>query len=285
MSAATDHGAPVLVIGATGTTGSRVARRLAERGAAVRGASRHPDPGGVVFDWNEPATHAGALEGVERLYLVPPIGDAEPGPVVRPFLERGLAGSLRRVVLLSASAVEPAATGVGALHTMVREMVPQWAVLRPSWFMQNLTGDLPPAQGVRRGEVVTATGDGRVAFIDAEDIAAVATTLLLAEQAPADEHVLTGPQSLSWGEVCALASEVTGRTVEHRSLSTAAITKMMTGFGIPPDFASMLAGMDEAISHGAEDRTTDAVQRIIGYPPRSMADFLTAHRDLLQPTT
>lgn len=143
MSPANDDMAPVLVIGATGTTGSRVARRLGERGARVRGASRHPGPGGAVFDWADPTTHAAALDGVERLYLVPPIGDTEPGPVVRPFLERGLAGSLRRVVLLSASAIEPADSGVGAVHALVREIVPEWAVLRPSWFMQNLTGDLP----------------------------------------------------------------------------------------------------------------------------------------------
>lgn len=285
MSPAGGHTAPVLVIGATGTTGSRVVRRLVERGAQVRGASRHPGPGGAVFDWSDPTTHAGALDGVERLYLVPPIGDAQPGPVVRPFLERALAGSLRRVVLLSASAVEPAQSGVGALHAMVREIVPQWAVLRPSWFMQNLTGDLPAAQGVRRGRVTTATGEGRVGFVDAEDIAAVATMLLLTDQPPADEYVLTGPQALSWAEVCALAGEVSGHPVEHQSLSVAAIAEMMTGSGIPADFAAMLAGLDEAISHGAEDRTTDTVQRVTGRPPRSMADFLAAHRDLLEPAT
>lgn len=134
---------------------------------------------------------------------------------------------------------------------------------------------------MRRGEVVTATGEGKVGFVDAEDIAAVATALLLAAEPPADEYVLTVPQALSWGDVCARVSEVTGRPVEHRSLSVAAITEMMTGFGIPSDFAAMLAGMDEAISRGAEDRTTATVQRVAGRPPRSMADFLAAHRDLL----
>lgn len=166
---------------------------------------------------------------------------------------------------------------------MVRATMPEWAVLRPSWFMQNLTGSLPPAEGVRRGLVTNATGEGRVGFVDAEDIAEVAATLLLATDAPAGEYLLTGPQALGWPQVCALASEVTGRLVEHQSVSVAAITEMMTGFGIPAEFAAMLAGMEEAIRLGAEDRTTDAVERVTGRPPRSMADFLAAHRDLLEP--
>jgi uncharacterized protein YbjT (DUF2867 family) len=66
----------VLVTGASGTTGSRVAARLSARGVDVRPASRS---GPVRFDWYDPDTHAGALAGADRVYLVPPIRDPEPG--------------------------------------------------------------------------------------------------------------------------------------------------------------------------------------------------------------
>lgn len=46
----TKNNETVLVLGATGKTGSRVAQRLAERGVEVRKASR---PG---FDWNDRST-------------------------------------------------------------------------------------------------------------------------------------------------------------------------------------------------------------------------------------
>src|SRR2546423_124162 len=60
------HTAPVLVLGATGKTGRRVATRLAERGVPVRSGSRAVRP---AFDWENPATWPAALAGVERVYV------------------------------------------------------------------------------------------------------------------------------------------------------------------------------------------------------------------------
>jgi hypothetical protein len=39
----------------------------------------------------------------------------------------------------------------------------------------------------------------------------------------------------------------------------------------------VLAGLDEDIRGGAEDRTTDTVRRITGHGPRSFRDFAKAH--------
>lgn len=58
--------------------------------------------------------------------------------------------------------------------------------------MQNFTGDHLVAMGVRAGEIITATGDARVAFIDAGDIAAVAGHALLDAIPHNTEHILTG---------------------------------------------------------------------------------------------
>jgi hypothetical protein len=43
--------------------------------------------------------------------------------------------------------------------------------------------------------------------------------------------------------------------------------------GIPEQFAAMLAGMDCAIAEGAEDRTTDTVERVTGHPARSFREY------------
>jgi hypothetical protein len=52
---------PILVIGATGKTGHRIVRLLAQRGFPVReGARGGPTP----FDWDWPETWARALDGV-----------------------------------------------------------------------------------------------------------------------------------------------------------------------------------------------------------------------------
>jgi len=57
---------PILVIGATGKTGSRVVSKLEAKGVAVRrGARRSETP----FDWEDTATWAPALSGVSKAYV------------------------------------------------------------------------------------------------------------------------------------------------------------------------------------------------------------------------
>ncbi|MGB5459341.1 MAG: NmrA family transcriptional regulator, partial [Eudoraea sp.] len=56
----------ILVLGGKGKTGSRVAGRLLKKGQAVRIGSRSEEPS---FDWEDPVTWEGALEGMERVYI------------------------------------------------------------------------------------------------------------------------------------------------------------------------------------------------------------------------
>ncbi|NBE91976.1 NAD-dependent epimerase/dehydratase family protein [Nonomuraea sp. KC401] len=272
----------VLVIGGTGTTGSRVAAQLGEQGAAVRVATRSPaagDPAHVRFDWNDPDTHRTAVAGVDGIYLIAPAGSLDPAPLVRSFLTGAVDTGVRRVVLLSASALPEDAPGIGALPRTVRATVPEWAILRPSWFMQNFTGDHPVAHGIRAGgEIVTATGDGRVGFVDAVDIAAVAVRALLDAEPHNRDHLITGPEALGYAEAAAVITDVTGLLVRHRPVDTAAMTERFVAAGLPPAYAGMLAALDEDIRRGAEDRVTGTVADVTGRPARSFAEFVTEHR-------
>jgi uncharacterized protein YbjT (DUF2867 family) len=267
--------APVLVIGGTGTTGSRVAIALRARDFPARVASRRVAPGRVRFDWADPRTHSPALDGVRGVYLVAPVGVADPAPLVAPFLDVAREHGVRRVVLLSSSAVPEGAPGLGELHRMVREGVPEPTVLRPSWFMQNLLGDHPHARSARTdGEIVTATGSGRVGFVDAGDIAAVAVHALVDGVPRTGEYLLTGPEALGYDDVAGVLSEITGRPVRHRSASVAELTARLVAAGYPPDFSAMLAALDADIARGTEDRITSAVQDVTGRPPRSFREVV-----------
>lgn len=103
----------------------------------------------------------------------------------------------------------------------------QWAVLRPSWFMQNFTGTHTHARSIRdEGIISTATASGRVGFVDAEDIAAVAVRALTDEQAPNTGLVLTGPEALSHDDIAAVITEVTpGVGLVHRTLAASRIAR------------------------------------------------------------
>ncbi|MEU7085251.1 NAD(P)H-binding protein [Streptomyces achromogenes] len=272
----------ILVIGATGTTGGRAAAQLTAAGHRVRAASRRatPVPGTqpVRFDWYVPGTFGGALDGADRVYLVPPLGDPDPAAVMLPFLRQARAAGVRRAVLLGSSAIPADGPGVGAVHRALPELFDQWAVLRPSWFMQNFTGTHMHARSIREhGVILTAAGSGRVGFVDADDIAAVAVHALTDDRAPGTDLVLTGPQALGYDDIAAIVTEVTGRPVTHQPLTYERMRDRLAG-QLPLEFAEMLAGMDRAIAEGAEDRTTDTVQRLTGRPPHSFREV--AEREL-----
>ncbi|MGY0021397.1 NmrA family NAD(P)-binding protein [Streptomyces sp. YJ-C3] len=268
----------ILVIGATGTTGSRTVTQLVSAGHRVKAASRRAAPvtgaEPVTFDWYDSATHAAALSGVDSVYLVPPVGDLDPAATMLPFLQQARTAGVHRAVLLSSSAVPAGGPAVGRVHQALPRLFDQWAVLRPSWFMQNFTGAHPQALSVREnGAIWSATESGRVGFIDAEDIAAVAVHALTDEQAPNADLVLTGPQALSYDDIAAIITEVAGRGVSHRRLSYEQLRDRHAE-QMPVEFAELLAGMDRAIAGGAEDRLTDTVRRLTGRPPRSFRALL-----------
>jgi uncharacterized protein YbjT (DUF2867 family) len=270
----------VLVIGGTGTTGGRIAALLREQETAVRIATRKPVAGDHVrFDWDEPDTYRTAVTGVDRIYLIAPGSAVEPAPLVESFLADAVHAGVRRVVLLSSSALPEDAPGIGVLPRVVRATVPEWAILRPSWFMQNFLGEHPIAHGIRtRGEIVTATGSGRVGFVDAADIAAVAVRALLDTVSHDTDHLITGPEALSYADTAAIITSVTGRPVRHRAVDTATMAEAFVGIGMPPAYAVMLAGLEEDIRRGTEDRVSTTVPDLTGHPARSFTDFVTTHR-------
>ncbi|MGV9798140.1 NmrA family NAD(P)-binding protein [Mycobacterium sp. NPDC003449] len=268
----------VLVIGATGTTGRYVCQALAAAGAGVTAATRSgaapAGSRGVRFDWYDPATYRDALDGADRMYVIAPSQESEPDAAMRPFLDEARAAGVKRVVLLSSSLIAAGGPGVGRVHATVAQTFGEWAVLRPSWFMQNFSGRHPHADAIRdRRVVTTATGSGRVGFIDARDIGRVAARVLLDDVPLNSDPILTGPQALSYDDVAAVIGRVCGRAVTHARVSRDEMRAIFAADGLPGGYAEMLAGLDALIASGAEDRVTDAVTRLTGHEPRSFAEF------------
>lgn len=271
----------VLVTGSTGTTGGLLASLLRREGVAVAAATRRVERAGQVwFDWSDPASFAPALDGVDAAYVVAPTDRVDQLPVMRPFLKLAAERLPGPIVLLSAASLPAGAPMMGAAHAWLRDHAPRWAALRPSWFMQNFTGQYRPSI-IGEGRLYSATGDGRVAFVDAADIAEVAAVALTAPERASGELVLTGPEALTYDQAAAAIAQEIGRPVTHVRLSVEVLAKCYRSFGLPADYADLLAGMDGAIAQGAEDRVTTTVSDVTGTSPKSLAVFLARNRQRL----
>lgn len=269
----------ILVTGATGKTGSALVRQLRDSGVGVRAGTRRPEtPDDVAFDWRDPTTFDAALDEVTGIYLVAPTDTDEPLEPMRPFLERVRS---RRLVLLSASSLPQGGPMMGAVHEWLAHQATNFAVLRPTWFMQNITTQHLPGI-LQDGAIYSAAEDGRIPFIDANDIAAVAAGLLTiraAEQGLAP--VLTGPEALTYDDVARMLTEIGGRAVRHVRLSASELAQRLESYGLPASYAATLAALDHGIAEGSEDRVTNEVQHWTGREPNDLGSFLTANRKIL----
>lgn len=196
----------VLVTGGTGKTGRGVVERLSKLGIKSTIATRNPKSANETrFDWADPSTSI-AFEGCNAAYLVAPTDRIDHLAVMQPMLETALGAGVTRFVLLSASSIEPGGPMMGEVHAWLANHAPEWAVLRPSWFMQNLSEGQHLKPILEEGAIYSATEDGKIGFIDAADIAACAAALFAAERTENGDHILScaeGPLSRYFGNLAA----------------------------------------------------------------------------------
>jgi uncharacterized protein YbjT (DUF2867 family) len=270
MNNMNDH--RVLVLGATGKTGARVAARLAEQGISVRtGARSRAD---VRFDWDDPATYADALHGVTGVYLVSPVLRIDFAGVVARFLDRAEAARVRHVTYLSAYGMEhaPAEVAVRAveLDLAARSSLTS-TVIRPAWFMEDFSETfLQPAND----EIVVPAGDGAEAFVSVEDIAAVAAvTLTEPERHAGRAYAPTGPQALTMTEAAEMISAAAGRAIAYRDIDCEEWIAAMVGTGIPAEYARVLRPLTATLASGNGARPNGDVLEVTGTAPLTFAEF------------
>lgn len=278
-------GKTILVTGGTGKTGGRVAERLIEMGYGARVASRSGETRlagaeAVKFDWMDERTYSQSLDGVSGIYLVAPLMEADPYPVMSDLVHRALEQGVKRFVLLSSSLLEEGGPAMGAVHKLLKEVAPEWSVLRPSWFMQNFSmgQHLPTIRD--EGQIYTATDSGRVGFVDARDIAEVGVRGLVDPEPHNRDHIITGPEAISYDQVAEIISAACDKTVNHKRLTANEMIDRWVSFGMSKDYATMLTNMDLAIAAGAEDRVDNSVKTVTAKDPISFDDFARENADV-----
>ena len=268
----------ILVTGGTGKTGRRLVAELDRRGVPCTIGCRHPgsDERAVHFDWARPATWAAALEGIEAAYLVAPTDVGDPAPLMTAFVGAATRSGVRRFVLLSASIVDAGGPVMGVVHRHLSESSLEWTVLRPTWFMENFT-EASHADTIRSERCIySATGDGRVPFISADDIAWGAAVALTAASPRNDDYVLTGTQALSYDTVAEMISAALGEPVRHVHLTFDEQVQRLCDAGLELWHAQTLALTDLVVAEGAEDRITPGYTELTGRAARSFEDFVAS---------
>jgi len=281
----------ILVTGATGRTGQHIVDHLLADGQEVRIFTR---PTSTIPDrWSVQRAHGDlvdassvedAMTDVDAVFVLSPM-DPRLDEKERTVFDTAGAAGVRHIVKMSTTKPE-ADSPISwwrahwrAEETLRAGDVP-WTILRPNGISFFLLGH---AQSVRtEGVFRTAGGDGRMALIDADDIAAATAAIFEAPDHYTNRVLdLTGPAAVSYDDVAALLSLVTGRPVAHLDIAPEEARNSLRALGVPDWEAEGIVAnwLMTRDGSGGFDRVTDEIEAIIGRPPLELEHFLSAHRD------
>ncbi|MFE5756872.1 NmrA family transcriptional regulator [Streptomyces massasporeus] len=262
------QGMTVVVTGASGRTGSRVARAAEAAGLTVRAASR-----ATGFDWWDRSTWADALRGADAAYLAHPSDVGAPGAAeaVGALAREAVGLGVRRLVLLSARGEDQALPTEEALHASGAD----WTVVRAAWFAQNFSEGPLVAELRESGELVFPADEVREPFLDVRDIADVVVAALTS----GDRYVgrtltLSGARLLTFGEAVAEIAGATGRPLTYRAVSTRDYGEALVGFGVPPEEVAGMTAIFDTLLDGRNAHLSDGVREVLGRAPRDFGDFV-----------
>jgi uncharacterized protein YbjT (DUF2867 family) len=270
----------VLVTGATGTIGREVFRRLVAAGARPRALVRDPRIARatlgaaaehIVGDLDRPETVEAGLARADRVFLLTRQSSRQTDQE-RTVIEAAVRSGARHLVKLSVfRADERSPLQIARQHRETERALEEsglaYTIVRPVFLMQNLLGM------ASAGAIHTAAEDGRVAMVDARDVAAVAVDALTSHGSDGKTYTLTGPQPLSFDDVSEILSQRTGRRIRHVRVAPEAVRDALERGGVAHWFAEDMAHLHGMLAAGYEDLITDDVRTVTGTSPSTLAEF------------
>jgi NAD(P)H dehydrogenase (quinone) len=287
----------IVVSGASGQLGRRTIEYLRERTDAARvvALSRTPDriaDLGVATrraDFDDPDGLLAALDGAERLLLISTDAVGVPGRriiqhthAIQAAAKAGVGHVIYTSFVRTTDPGNPAFVAsdhAGTEHALVESGL-TYTMLRENVYTDQQLTSVPGA--VASGVLASNEGDGRVAYVTRDDIAAVAAAVLAEGGYEGQRLDLTGPAAVTRAEIATILSEVTGVPVRYQPLTDDEfVAGMVEHAGLPEPAARAYATFGEAARGGWLREVTGVVARVAGRQQTSVADFLAAHRDIL----
>ncbi|GIJ70124.1 SDR family oxidoreductase [Virgisporangium ochraceum] len=273
--------APTLAItGSTGRLGGRVVRLLdgVPRRLVVRDAARAPALAGcetAVATYDDGAAVRAALTGVETVFMVSGAEHPERVAQHRSFVDAAAAAGVSHLVYTSFYGASPTATFTLARDHHATEEHIRASGLAFTFLRDNLYADFFPLMADEQGVIRGPAGDGRVAAVAMDDIAAVAAEVLRnpAPHAGAT-YDLTGPVPLTLHEVAEIIT-ASGRKVRYVPETIEEAYASRAVYGAPPWQVDAWVSTYTAIASGELAAVSDAVPRLLGRPALTLAATLS----------
>ncbi|GHA70593.1 SDR family oxidoreductase [Pontibacter akesuensis] len=284
----------ILVTGATGTVGREVIKQLsmleddirvrAGVHSVITGENLKRLPGVEIseMDFENPESLHAAFTHADKLLMIAPFTDDQV-TMEKTLVDEAKRTGVKHIVKLSSmGADEEPGILLGRWHREIERYIEDsginYTFLRPTSFMQNFI-EYDAGSIKQEGRFYQPTGEGKVCYVDARDIAAVGVEALLGEGHEGKIYDITGPEALSNYDVAQLMSEVTGKQVEYVDVPEPAAREAMLAQHVPAWMADALLELYGVYRNGNGSQATDTVAQLTGRQPHTMRQFLQDHQE------
>jgi uncharacterized protein YbjT (DUF2867 family) len=275
-----------LIVGASGTVGSLVAKKLASQGVFIHALTSQRERAGQIegnIRWVYADLKTGrgvtdAFAGVDRAFIFAPPGYVPQDEIISPLIQEAVRNKLEKVVLmtaLGANAVDTAPLRVAEIELERSGL--KFNIVRPNWFMQNFNTFW--IQGINEhNKILLPTGKAKGSFIDVRDIADVVVRLLDTDDLNNQAFDITGSQSLDHDQVAEHLSGVTGRKITYQDIPPEDLRKGLLAAGLPADYVDFLLLILGFFAMGYSAHTTNSVKDLLGRDPIRFEKYLEDYK-------
>ncbi|MBL4681854.1 MAG: SDR family NAD(P)-dependent oxidoreductase [Pseudomonadales bacterium] len=276
----------ILVTGATGRIGLRVVERLVDANQRVRVFVRSKEKAQRLLsshveiiegDLSDADVVRDAVESVNSIMLLSPV-NPEQVTLQGNVVVAAAAGSRPHMVKVSGLGTAlDSFIDSGRWHAQTEQQIVSaglsYTFLRPLFFMQNLSFLFDSAR--RLGLICAGVENAKIAMIDVQDIAEVATRILINPALMMNQSAaLTSLESVSYQTVARTFGEVLGRDVRFEHQSRDDVKKNLMESGQPEWHIKLLLQFNQAFIEGQGDIVNTVAEEILGRAPTSLKKFL-----------
>ncbi|MCA2016371.1 SDR family oxidoreductase [Vibrio tritonius] len=278
------------VTGATGQLGHLVIEHLLKTTAAnqIVALVRNPQKASALkelgvevreADYAKPDTLSSAFSGLDKLLLV---SSSEVGQRATQHQNVIDAAKAAGVQLLAYTSILHADTSPLALakehvatETYLREADVPYVVLRNGWYTENYLASVAPA--LENQAFIGAAGNGKISSATRNDFAQAAAVVLTSSEPQVGKvYELSGDESYTLADLCAILSEESGNTIPYVNMPEEDYAKALESAGIPAPFAAILADSDAGASQGALFDDSHVLSKLIGRPTTALRPLVKA---------
>lgn len=258
----------ILVIGGTGKTGRRVVEQLQNKGIEPRIGSRNASPS---FDWDDKDTWVNALNGIERMYVTYYPDLAVPGAkeAIQSLTYLAKELGVKKMVLLSGKGE----TEAEACENIVMNSGIDYTIVRASWFNQNWSESffLEP---ILTGEVALPMSNVLIPFVDANDIAEVAATVLLDDSYNGEIIEVTGPELITFKNIVNIISKTSNRSLNFYDITLEQYIDGMKQMQIPNDVVWLIEYLfTHVLTNPKNQLVVNDIERVLGRKAKPFIEY------------